>query len=147
MSTITKTSVLQPIPYLSFNGNCEEAVQFYADVLGGTIRVMMKGSEIPDSAMKCAEFDDKVMNAQIELPGGALLYAGDCPPHVPYEGIKGVNLTLNFDTVEEAESVFNRLAEGGQVFMPFGPTFWAEKFGMATDKYGVGWIVNGVLLG
>ena len=64
---------------------------------------------------------------------------------MPYEGIKGVSLTLNFDTVEEGEEIFNKLADGGQVFMPYAPTFWAEKFGMVTDKFGVTWVVNGVL--
>jgi PhnB protein len=54
-------------------------------------------------------------------------------------------IKLNYDTVEEAESIFNSLAQGGQVTMPFGPTFWAAKFGMLVDKYGVAWIINGEL--
>jgi PhnB protein len=85
------------------------------------------------------------MNAQLELPGGGLLYAGDAPGHVPYEGIKGVNIALNYDSVEEAEAVFNALAEGGKITMPYSPTFWAKKFGMLVDKFGVSWIINGEL--
>jgi PhnB protein len=54
-------------------------------------------------------------------------------------------IKLNYDTVEEAESIFNSLAQGGRVTMPFGPTFWAAKFGMLVDKYGVAWIINGEL--
>jgi PhnB protein len=91
------------------------------------------------------EFAERILNAQLELPGGGLLFAGDSPTQVPYEGIKGVTLALNYDTVEEAESIFNSLAEGGQVTMPFGPTFLAAKFGMLVDKYGVAWIINGEL--
>jgi PhnB protein len=67
------------------------------------------------------------------------------PPHIPYEGIKGVTLALNYNTVEEAEDIFNKLAEGGKVTMPFSPTFWAKKFGMLVDKYGVAWVINGEL--
>ena len=85
------------------------------------------------------------MNAQLELPGGAFLYAGDAPGHIPYEGIKGVSIALNYDSVEEAESIFNALAQGGTVTMPFSPTFWAKKFGMLIDQFGVAWIINGEL--
>ena len=91
------------------------------------------------------EFADRIMNAQLELPGGSLLSAGDAPAHIPYEGIKGVSIVLNYDTVDEAESIFNILAEGGKVTMPFSPTFWAVKFGMLVDKFGVPWIINGEL--
>ena len=143
--SITKTSTLQPIPYLSFDGNCAEAMRFYEETLDGTIKVMMSGSQVPIQDEMCAAFGDRILNSQLELPGGAMLYAGDCPTHMPYEGIKGVSLTLNFDTVDEGEEIFNKLATGGQIFMPYEPTFWAEKFGMVTDKFGVTWVINGVL--
>ena len=138
-----KTAKLQPIPYLGFDGTCAEAMRFYEKVLGGTIKVMMSGAQSPMADQIPKEFADRILNAQLELPGGALLYAGDAPSHVPYEGIKGVSIVLNFDTVEEAESIFNSLAQGGRVTMPFSPTFWAGKFGMLIDKYGVAWIING----
>ena len=144
--TTTKTSPLLPIPYLGFNGNCAEAMRFYECVLGGKITVMMTGAQSPMADQMPKEFADRVMNAQLLLPGGGLLYAGDAPPHVPYEGIKGVNIALNFDTVEEAESIFNALADGGKVTMPYSPTFWAKKFGMLIDKFGVSWIINGELI-
>ena len=144
--TTTKTSPLLPIPYLAFNGNCAEAMRFYERVLGGKITVMMTGAQSPMADQMPKEFADRVMNAQLLLPGGGLLYAGDVPPHMPYEGIKGVNIALNFDTVEEAESIFNALAEGGKVTMPYSPTFWAKKFGMLIDKFGVSWIINGELI-
>ncbi len=144
MST-PKTSKLFPIPYLGFNGNCAAAMKFYEKVLGGKITVMMTGAQTPMADQISKEFLDRVMNAQLLLPGGGLLYAGDTPPHLPYEGIKGVNITLNYDSVEEAESIFQALAEGGTVTMPFSPTFWAKKFGMLIDKFGVSWIINGEL--
>ncbi len=140
-----KTTVLQPIPYLGFNGNCAEAMRFYEEVLGGKIKVMMSGAQSPMSAQIPKEFADRILNAQLELPGGGFLYGGDAPAHVPYEGIKGVTLALNYASVEEAESIFNALAQGGKVTMPFSPTFWAKKFGMLVDKFGVAWIINGEL--
>ena len=142
----TKTSSLQPIPYLSFNGNCAEAMRYYETILGGKIKVMMSGAQSPMANQMPKEFADRIMNAQLELPGGSFLYAGDCPCHLPYEGIKGINITLNFNSVEEGEAIFNKLAEGGNVTMPCSPTFWAKKFGMLVDKFGVAWIINGELL-
>ena len=145
MST-TKTTKLQPIPYLAFDGNCAEAMRYYEQVLGGKITVMMSGAESPAAAHIPKEFAHRILNAQLELPGGGQIFAGDAPGHTPYEGIKGVTLALNYDTVEEAESIFNALAQGGKVTMPYSETFWAKKFGMLIDKYGVSWIINGELL-
>jgi len=143
--SLTKTATLQPIPYISFNGNCAEAVEFYAKTLGGTILSKMTFGQMPGAEQMPPDIADRIVNIQLELPGGQWLYAGDCPPHMTFNGIHGIGLALNFDTVEEAESIFNLLAEGGEVNMPFAPTFWAEKFGMVTDKYGVDWMINGVL--
>ena len=144
MSTI-KTSTLQPIPYLAFDGNCADAMRFYETALGGKIIAMMTGAQAPIKDPMMEAFGDRVMNAQLELPGGVFLYAGDCPPHMPHQGFHGFSITLNLDTIEEGEEIFNKLSEGGKADMPFSPTFWAEKFGMLTDKFGVSWIINGNL--
>lgn len=142
MST-TKTATLQPIPYLMFDGTCAEAMQHYATVLGGEIKTMMSGTDCPFKDPMIEAFGDRILNCQLVLPGGSLLMGGDCPPGMPYTGIEGCSITLNLDTIEEAEDLFNKLADGGNVTMPFAPTFWAEKFGMCKDKYGVDWIING----
>src|ERR1700733_4275281 len=99
----TVATALQPIPYLSFNGNCEEAMRFYESVLGGQITVMMRGKDTPMASQMPAEYLEGVMNAQLVLPGGGLLYAGDAAGGAPYEGIKGVTIALNYATVEEGE--------------------------------------------
>ena len=140
-----QTASLQPIPYLGFNGNCAAAMRFYEKVLGGKIKVMMSGADSPMAAQIPKEFADRILNAQLELPGGSFLYGGDAPADKPYEGIKGVSITLNFNSVAEAEAIFNTLAEGGKVTMPYASTFWAKKFGMLVDKFGVAWIINGEL--
>ena len=135
-----------PIPYLSFNGNCAEAMQFYAEALHGKLEQVLRAGDSP-LAEHYKDRPDVVVHARVSLPGGGTLMAGDaaCGP-APYEGIKGVTLTLNYDTVAEAERAFQALADGAQVAMPLQPTFWAKIWGMLTDRYGTPWIVNGELL-
>lgn len=137
--------MLQPIPYLAFDGNCAEAMRFYASVLGGKLGTM--SNRRSPFADKCPpEHLDRIIHARLELEGGAFLYAGDTPPDMPYPGIHGVMLTLNYDDVAKAERIFHALGEGGKITMPFGEAFWAKKFGMVTDRFGCGWGVNGGLI-
>jgi len=72
-----------------------------------------------------------------------MLFAGDTPPGVPYEGVKGVMLAIQYDTIDQAQGAFHALSQGGQVTMPLAPAFWAKTFGMLTDPFGVSWAVNG----
>ncbi len=134
-----------PIPYLSFNGNCADAMRFYERALGGKLEVLLKNSDSPYAAQTPKEHAARIMHARLALPGGGMLYAGDCPPQMNYSGIHGVGLTLNFDTVTQATAAFNALAEGGSISMPLQPMFWAKIWGMLTDKFGAPWIVNGEL--
>lgn len=133
----------QAIAYLSFNGNCADAMRFYEKALHGKLEVLMSGAESPMAEHIPKEFAHRILHARLALAGGGLLYAGDCPAHLPYEGIKGVSMTVDYPTVAEAEQVFNALAEGGQVTMPVQPAFWAKSWGMLVDKFGTAWIVNG----
>lgn len=137
--------MLQPIPYVAFDGNCADAMRFYAQVLDGKLQMLTFGqSPMADQAPKDAH--NRIMHARLTFEGNGSLYAGDSPPGMPYQGIHGASLTLNFDVIERAEQVFGALAEGGKVTMPFSPTFWAKRFGMLTDKFGCPWIVNGELI-
>ena len=133
----------QPIPYLGFDGNCADAMRFYERVLGGKITVMMSGGDSPMADQMPAEFRDRIMHARLVMKDGGELYAGDAPAHVPYEGMKGVSITLNYDSVAEAQKAFDALSEGGNVTMPMQATFWAKRFGMLTDRFGTPWMVNG----
>ena len=135
--------MIHPIAYLSFDGRCREAVEFYAQALDAKILMMMTMGEAPMEGCGSPETKDLIMHARLELPGGGQLMAGDCPGHMPYEGMKGFNLTLNYDSVEEASQRFTTLSEGGIIHMPLQPTFWAKIWGMATDRFGTPWIVNG----
>jgi PhnB protein len=111
---------------------------------------MMSYADIPASAMPtegCADAGmpsgDSIMHACLRLPGGAMLFAGDTPPGMPHAGIKGVMLALQYDSVDPVYSAFKALSSGGQVTMRLAPSFWAETFGMLTDRFGVSRAVNG----
>ncbi len=140
-------------PYLSFDGKTREAFAFYEKALGAEIQTMMSYDDMPAMPESDADDDgcgagprptgDGIMHACLELPDGAMLMAGDTPPGMPFEGIKGVMLALEYDTIDEAHNVFDKLAQGGQITMPLAPAFWAKTFGMLTDRFGVCWAVNG----
>lgn len=135
----------QPIPYLGFNGTCADAMRFYEQALGGKLEVLMTGADSPVAAQLPKEFAHRILHARLALPGGGLLFAGDAPVDMAYEGIKGVSITLNYDTIAEAQKIFDALAAGGQVTMPMQPAFWAKTWGMLVDRFGTAWIVNGEL--
>ena len=133
----------QAIAYLGFDGNCADAMRFYEKVLSGKLEVLMSGADSPMAEQMPKEFLHRIMHARLALPDGGLLFAGDGPANMPYEGIKGVSITLNYPTTAEAEKVFAALSAGGEVTMPMQPAFWAASFGMLKDKFGTPWIVNG----
>ena len=137
-------------PYLSFGGNTREAFAFYEKALGARIETMMSYADMPASTAAdagcgdCpAPSGDGIMHARLVLPGGAMVFAGDTPPGVPYEGMRGVMLAIQYDTIDQAQGAFHALSQGGQVTMPLAPAFWAKTFGMLTDRFGVSWAVNG----
>ena len=137
-------------PYLSFDGKTREAFAFYERALGAKIQTMMSYADMPAPPATDAGCGDGprpsgsgIMHACLALPGGAMLFAGDTPPGMPYEGVKGVMLAIQYDSIDQAHTAFHALAQGGQVTMPLAPAFWAKTFGMLTDRFGVSWAVNG----
>jgi PhnB protein len=133
----------QPIAYLSFNGNCDDAMRFYEQALDGKLETIIRNADTPWAAQTPAEHHQLIVHARLALDGNGILYGGDCPPVMPYEGIKGMSLTLNYDTVEQAQRVFGALSEGGTITMAMQPAFWAKAWGMLVDRFGTPWIVNG----
>ena len=126
--------------YLTFNGNCAEAFQHYEKALGGKIVVMQKHGETPMADQVPRDWKDAIMHARLVI-GDAVLMGSDMPPGKRAEH-SGFSVSAHVDTAEEAERVFAALSEGGSVNMPLQETFWATRFGMLTDKYGVDWMVN-----
>ena len=131
---------MQCNPYLLFNGNCEEAFKLYEKVLGGKIIAMLKVGDTPAAEHHGPDFRDKIMHARMTF-GNNTLMASDAPA-AHYEAMKGIQVSLNVDTPAEADRVFKALAEGGNIKMPIQETFWAQRFGMLTDRFGTPWMVN-----
>jgi len=134
---------IQLQPYLFFTGNCEEALQFYKGIFGGDIGQIMRWKEMPPDAggpPVTAENGEKVMHATFES-GAVSFMAADASPGKQY-GEGPISLCLSIDDVAEAQRVFDALAQGGNVEMPFQDMFWGAKFGMLTDKYGIDWMVS-----
>lgn len=131
---------MQVNPYLVFDGDCAEALQFYEKVLGGKVEGMFTFGESPMAGDTPAELHDKVMHARFVVDGQVLM-ASDAPGQ--YEKPQGTTLSINVDRKADGERIFNALSEGGTVRMPFQKTFWAEGgFGMLVDRYGTPWMVN-----
>lgn len=126
-------------PYLMFDGRCEEALDFYRMAIGAEVDMLMRWKDSPDKSMCSPGNEDKVMHAQFKV-GDTTLMASDgrCMGKPDFQGFA---LTLNAKDEAEADRLFNALAVGGQVQMPMEKTFFSPRFGMAADKFGVGWMV------
>ena len=131
---------MQLNPYLTFNGNCEQAFKFYEKVLGGTIEAMMPHEGTPAAEHTPAEWQKKIMHARMKV-GDVRLMASDAPPG-RYEPPKGISVTLNIDEPAEADRIYNALSDKGAVVMAIQETFWAKRFAMFTDQFGTPWMIN-----
>lgn len=128
------------VPYLWFNGTCAEAFRFYEKALGGKIVDMTTHAGTPMSGDVAADWQDRIMHAAMKV-GEATIMASDIPPG-QYKPAQGLTVSLHVSTAEEAERIFAALADGGTVTMPLGKTFWADRFGMLTDRFGTPWMIN-----
>jgi len=127
--------------YLTFDGNCADAMRFYQRTLGGKLDLMTH-AQSPIAGQTPPGSENRIMHARLAIDG-RLLMASDSMVGHPYEGMKGFSLSLIYPTVAEATRVFNALADGGRVIMPLDKTFWAKAFGMLVDRFGTPWMVNG----
>jgi PhnB protein len=130
---------MQVQPYLNFDGRCDEALAFYQKSIGARVGMVMRFKDAPDKAMISPGSEDKVMHSQFQV-GDTTVMASDgrCAGKGTFNGI---TLALSANSEAEAERLFAGLADGGQVQMPLAKTFFAPKFGMVADKFGVGWMI------
>ena len=126
--------------YLSFNGRCKEAFEFYQQHLRATLQFSMTYGESPMAAQTPAEWRDRIIHATLSL-GGSELAGADAPPGY-FEEPKGFSVALQVEDAAEAERIFGALAEDGKVTMPLQQTFWAARFGMVVDRFGIPWMIN-----
>ena len=129
-------------PYLFFGGRCEEAIDFYRRVLGAKVEMLMRYKDSPEKLppdMVKPGNESKVMHACLKIGDTAVMASdGGCTGNA---GFGGFSLSINVASEAEADRVFNGLADGGQVRMPLGKTFFSPRFGMLADRFGVGWMV------
>jgi len=125
--------------YLNFGGNCHEALDFYAQHLGGKILVIMKHDQIPGAASVPPEWKDAVLHARIAL-GDTVIMASDVQPG-NYQPMRSAYLSLGVTSDAEAERIHAALAEGGEIFMAMQETFYATRFSMLRDKFGINWMI------
>jgi PhnB protein len=133
-------------PYLNFNGNTEEAFNFYKSVFGGEFATVMRFGEGPGcDQMPIAESDkDKIMHIALPIGNDNVLMATDALESMGQKLTEGNNysISISADSKDEADKLFNGLADGGKVEMPLADAFWGAYFGMLQDKFGVRWMVN-----
>jgi PhnB protein len=131
---------MQVNPYLSFDGQCETAFKFYEKCFGGKIVAMMPHRGSPMEGHTPPDWLDKIMHARLTI-GDEVLMGGDAPPG-HFEPTKGMTVAIGVADPAEADRIFGELAEGGAVRMPIQETFWAQRFGMLVDRFGIPWMIN-----
>jgi PhnB protein len=130
-------------PYLFFNGRCDEALELYKRVFGAQVDMLMRFDEAPDPpppGMIAPGWEKKVMHSSFRI-GDTTVMASDGSGREP-AAFTGFSLSVAVPDEATADRIFGALAEGGQVRMPLGRTFWSPRFGMVADRFGVQWMVN-----
>ena len=128
------------IPYLNFNGTCAAAFKFYEHVLGGDIEFMQTHADSPMKDHVPPDWQDKVIHVCLNVKGRRLM--GSDAPADHFQPAQGLYVNIAADTAAEGKRIFDALAEGGKVTMPFAATFWSPGFGMLTDRFGTPWMIN-----
>lgn len=127
--------------YLTFDGNCREAMTFYEKCFGAELQVM-SFADAPPGQVECAkEAKDRVMHARL-TKGPAVLMASDTMPGMPFQQGNNFSITINCESAQEIERLFAAFGEKGKVKMPLQDTFWGAHFGMLTDQFGINWMFN-----
>jgi len=129
-------------PYLFFGGRCEEAIDYYKATLGAEVEAVMRFKDAPEQpppGTLASGWDGKVMHSAFRIGKTTVMASDGMGPGEA--SFKGVTLTLTVDGEAEADRIFNLLADGGEVQMPIGKTFFAARFGMVADRFGVPWMV------
>ena len=127
-------------PYLSFKGECEAAFRFYEQCLGGKLGEIFRYGGSPMADQAPPDWGDKVMHASVTL-GRQVLMGADIAPE-RYEAPTGFSLSVQLNDTDEAERIFRELSRNGRIVMPLEKTFWAARFGVLTDRFGISWLIN-----
>ncbi len=131
-------------PYLNFNGNTEEAFNFYKSVFGGAFSMFQRFKDTPHGANMSAEDQEKIMHVSLPIGKGTVLMATDVLESLGQAKVGGDNFSIAIDpeSEDEADKLFAGLSDGANIIMPLGDMFWGAYFGMLIDKFGIKWMVN-----
>lgn len=135
--------------YLTFNGNCEEAFNFYKSVFGGDFPYVGRFKDMPASeehsgSVSDSDMGERIMHISLPISNETVIMGSDTGGEWASSFQQGNNfsISINAESKEEADKLFNGLAEGGQITMPLNNTFWGDYFGMLTDKFGINWMMS-----
>ena len=131
---------MQIIPYLSFKGECEAAFKFYEQCLGARLGQVFRYGGSPMAGEVPADWSEKIMHGSVTI-GDLMLNGGDVAPD-RYEEPRGFSLSIQISNTDDAERIFRDLATDGKVVVPLAQTFWAARFGMVVDRFGIPWLIN-----
>jgi PhnB protein len=125
-------------PYLNFNGNARQALEFYADIFGGELNL----TTFADFGMKDSPQADRIMHGHLQTEAGYTIMGADTPPGMEFQGMHGFGVSVSGDDADLLRGYWQKLSEGGNVTMPLEKQAWGDEFGMCTDRFGVPWLVN-----
>ena len=126
-------------PYINFNGNAKQTMEYYQTVLGGALTM----STFKDAGMPCEPADaDKIMHAMLITDAGLALMASDTPPGMSYEPGANIAISLSGDEEQELRAYWEKLSQGAQITIPLEKAPWGDLFGTLTDQFGINWMVN-----
>ena len=126
-------------PYINFKGNSQEAIDFYKENLGAEVLFI---GRYGDSPMKGHAPDDKIMHCTLRIGDSHVMACDSVFEEYPVSVGNNICLAIGTDDLDHAEKMFEQMSEGGQITMPMQETFWAQRFGMLTDKFGINWMFN-----
>jgi PhnB protein len=131
-------------PYITFNGNCEEAFNFYKSVFGGEFPYIGRFKDMPAGEYQVPESEgEKIMHVSLPIGGGTILMGSDTTEACGQAATgNNFSISISTDTEEEADELFAGLSSGAQVTMPLNKVFWGSYFGMLTDRFGINWMVS-----
>ncbi|MEM7465141.1 MAG: VOC family protein [Pseudomonadota bacterium] len=131
---------MTPTPYLFFNGTCAKAIAAYAEIFGGKIEEQLPASQMPPEFPVDEDRKDWVMHSRVKIGDGHIMASdyvmAEAPP------MAGASVMVSMKTADEGKVVFDKLAEGGTIEMPYAPTFWSAGFGTLTDRFGIKWMIG-----
>jgi PhnB protein len=130
------------VTFLNFDGDCREAVEFYKKCFGAELFLMTYGEAPGDPAWKAGDVKDRILHSGLTKGSTTILMAADVMPGAGARQYNGFGVAIQCESLPEIDALFAALSENGKVTMPLQETFWADRFGMLTDQFGICWMVN-----